>query len=125
MKKVPKIVMRNAFPVADEFVLYLEKDNHNEVYCTLYKENIHMTQKEIASAIGYTEAAVCKIIKKGLSNIFRIMKRKNKHLNPIEVTALIGELLNVKTDVQYKRYFQALPNDIKDEVIEYANQKNY
>lgn len=121
----PKIVSRKAVPIGNEQILYLEKDKDDEVWCTIYKENCHMTQREIAKAVGYAEPVICDIVRRSLDKIFRMIKKKNKNLNPIELTALVGELLNVKTDVQYKRYFRSIPKDIKNEVINYAIEKKY
>jgi len=124
MKKRPKIVSTLAVPMKNSQVLFLEKDSKDEVYCTIYEEDCHMTQREIAKAIGYTEPAVTQIIKKSLAKIFRSVRNKNKSLNPIELTALIGQILNVKTDVQFQRYLRSLPNEIRIEVSKYA-EENY
>jgi predicted transcriptional regulator len=123
--KYPKIVSREAISLTDDFILYLEKDDNDEIHYTLYKENFHMTQKEIADEIGYTESAICQILKLALNKLFYRVKRNNKDLNPIELTALIGKILNVKTDTQYKKYFQSLPTNIKNEVISYAVKKRF
>lgn len=120
-----KIVKRGAFPIGKNHILYLEKDNKDEVWCMMYEEDCHMTQREIAKAMGFTEPAICQIVKRGLRKIFKKVRMKNRHLNPIELTALVGELLNVKTDVQFQRYFRALPEEIRKEVSNYAIEKNY
>jgi len=119
-----KIVNRKAYPVGNH-VLFFEKDNMDKIHCTIYEKDIHMTQRDIAKQIGCAEPIICNVMKKSLRKFYNMIKTKNKNLNPIEVTALVAEMLNVKTNVQYKRYFRALPNEIKKEVREYARKNNY
>lgn len=119
-----KIVNRKAYPIDGNHVMFLEQDNMDKIYCTIYEKDIHMTQREIAKNTGYAEPIICRLMKSSLRKFFNTIRRNNRHLNPIEVTALVAEMLNVKTDVQYKRYFRALPNEIKKEVSRYA-RKNY
>ena len=118
-----KIVERMAYPI-DDHVLILEKDKDDKIHCTIYEKNVHMTQRDIAETTGIAEPIVCLLMRSSLRKFYNNIKRNNKHLNPIELTALVSEMLNVKTSVQYKRFFRALPKEIKDEVCSYA-EKNY
>lgn len=120
-----KIVSRKTVPIGDTYFLYLEKDSKDKIHCTMYEKNCHMTQREIAKASGIAEPVVCLVMKRSLKKFYNTIKRNNRNLNPIEVTALVGEMLNVKTDEQFKRYFRALPEDIKKEVSRYAIENKY
>ena len=104
---------------------FIYEQNKNDIECTAFFNGNHMKQSDIARYLGFTRAAISQILKRSLQKIYYQTKKKNKHLNPIEVTSMLAEILGVKTMVQYSKFFESLPSKVKKEIRDYAYEKKY
>lgn len=114
--------MKKFIPIDYNCIVVLDEEEEKEDYYVI--EGFHMNQTEIAKELGCTRGAISFTIKNGLAKLFYFLRNNNKYLDPVELLVLLSEILNVKTNVQFERFFRELPKDIKSEVEEYARE-NY
>ena len=108
-----------------EFVLLFDEDKKKEINCVAYLKGSHMNQEDIADQLGFTKGAVSQIVKRSLHKIYKNVEKKNKHLNPLEIVLVISELFDVKTRIQFNKFYRSFPKPIKKQVEEEATKNGY
>ena len=127
MKKVVSTIEGYTFFIGER-VLRNEngKKIGNKKYFVDFETGKHMSGQEIADSLCISRSSVSQSLKRSLTNIFFTLREKNKYLSSFEIILLMSEMLNIKTEIQYKKFFKLFNREIKGEVYnEYKYKSRY
>lgn len=97
----------------------------NEICKTKFETGYHMTGQDIANVLDTTRARVSQLIKKGIKTIYYKLKMSNKDHSSIQIVAAMANVFNVKTDMEYRKFFRLFPIKVRRKINEEAKQIGY
>ena len=82
-----------------------------------YETGRHMTGQDIADVLDISKGAVSQNLKRALRKVYRFIRNSNRRLlSPVEVVMVMAEMLDIRTETQYQKFFKLFDNDIKGEI---------
>lgn len=116
--------MKKVVSEKDGYSYFYEVDN-DKIHRTKFETGNHMTGQDIADILVTTRARVSQLLKKGIKTIYYKLKNKNKDCSSIQIVATMASVFNVKTDIEYRKFFRLFPKNVRREVNEEARQIRY
>lgn len=82
----------------------------------MYETGKHMTGQEIAEVLDISRSAVSQSLKRSLASIYRHLKIRNRNLNSFDLILIMADMFDIKTEVQYEKFFRLFDNRVKGEI---------
>jgi predicted transcriptional regulator len=116
--------MREIVSTNDGKTLFYEFEDESFDYVE-FETGRHMTGQDIADELNLTRARVSQLIKKGIKTIYYRLKNKYRDYSSIQIVAAMASVFNIKTDVEYKKFFRLFPKNIRRKINEEAREIGY
>ena len=117
--------MRKVLNSKNGYSLFLEKIDDDNIECIAFKTGIPMNSADIAKNLKVSRSAVSQSLKRSIKKIYDRLSNKNKSLSSIEIICIMAELFNVKSQLEYKKFFNLFPEKVKGEVYDDARETGY
>jgi predicted transcriptional regulator len=117
--------MRKIITTKKGYTLILEKQKNDEIECVAYKTGIPMKSIDVAKHLKLSRSAVSQSLKRSIRKIYNKMRKENKILSSIEIMCIMADVFNVKSQIEYKKFFNLFPSHVKGEVYEEARETGY
>lgn len=112
--------MREIVSVDEGYTFFIDKKG-----CICYETGNQMNGQDIANELNITKVAVSQNLKKALTKIYKHLKIRNRELTSIDIALIMTEMFELKTEVQYEKFYRLLSFDIKREITLDAYRKGY
>jgi len=109
--------MREIVSCNEGYSIFIDKKG-----CVVYETGKHMTGQDIADNLKISRSAVSQSLKRSLATIYRHLKIRNRMLRPIDIALIMADMLNVKTEVQYEKFFRLFNTKIRGEICKDAGK---
>jgi len=95
----------------------------DEKKCFDFETGKHLTGQEIANILNISRVAVSQNLKKGLTKIYKFLRKRNTYLDPVDVVLLMADMFGIKSETQYNNFFKLFNNKIKGEIYKNAKKE--
>jgi len=96
-----------------------------DIECIAYKTGIPMKSIEVARHLKLSRSAVSQSLKRSIRKIYNKIKRENGALSSIEIMCIMADFFNIKSQIEYKKFFNLFPPHVKGEIYEEARETGY
>ncbi len=111
--------------VSKEGVSYFYEMSDDDVECIAYETNKYITGSEVASRLDISRSAVSQSLKRSIKRVYFGVKKRYKLTSDIEVMCIMSTMFNIRTESEYKKFFNFFPSNIKDNVNAEAKRTGY
>ena len=116
--------MRKIVSAKNGYTYFYENESNN-MDCVIFETGEHMSGADIARELNITRSAVSQSLRRSIKRIYSYIKNRNNGLSTIEVMSIMANMFNVKTNSQYKKFFNLFPINIKGEFYAEAKKVGY
>jgi predicted transcriptional regulator len=116
--------MRKIVTIKDGRTFFFEVENE-DIDCVVYETGKHMSGTEIANRLDITRSAVSQILKRSIKSIYFKLKNRYRNYSTTQIVGIMACVFNVKTDMEYKKFFRLFPEKIKGEINDEARKIGY
>lgn len=116
--------MRKIVTTKNGYTLMLEKKK-DDIECLAYKTGIPMKAADVARHLKISRSAVSQSLKRSIGKIYNRIRKENKVLSSVEIMCIMADFFNVKSQKEYKKFFNLFPPHVKGEVYEEARETGY
>lgn len=99
--------------------------SEDNVKCTKFETNKHMSGQEISDSLHISKSAVSQILKRSVKKIYFRLRRENTCCSASQIVGNMACAFNISTDSEYKKFFRLLPDIVKGEINAEAKKIGY